>query len=650
MAYSYTAFTGNGSTTQYAVSFPYIRREHVAVTVAGIPSTFTWVNNSLIQMDAAPANGAAVRVYRTTPISAPLVDFADGATLVAADLDTNSRQSIYIQQELDDAQTDNLPNVIPNGNKGDITTSVGGTVWAINSSAVTEAKIATGAVTSAKILDGTIVNADVNASAGITTDKLSFTQAGTGAVARTVDSRLKEIVSVKDFGAVGDGTTNDTVALQAAADYAVANQRSLHFPAGTYLVRQRIRFAGATNIALTGEGLCNSRIHLYSLTGTDATAAVSISDNAAQVVVRGLYFTVDQNSVTRNCCLGIEKASSVFITDCFFGGALVNLSLRGVIDSGIDNCSFENGSDCGIRFDDNTGNIWSPSNPSIWTFGTARVGVNNCVIVTNGGGAASTNQFVFNGVTILKGLQTIFTGCQFYGNTDTNVYMQAAVDTHFIGCYFGDPVSNSSLKNCLMTNDATARVYLTSCNFGDGNAGATPVKDIISLGFVVGAEIHVVNCKVNVTPNRVVVYDTDVPAGLKTWVGGPAPISTLSGIAWAVCSDGRWMWSNGASRMYYKNSRPASTTDGALFSGGLEATATYDPPSLADGAGTTTTVTCTGAALGDLASVSFSLDLQGITVTAWVSASDTVSVRFQNESGGVLDLGSGTLRVRVDKA
>jgi hypothetical protein len=104
MAFSYTAVTGNGSTTQYAVAFAYIRREHVAVTVAGIPATFTWVNNSLIQMDAAPANGAAVRVYRTTPIDAPLVDFADGATLVAADLDTNSRQSIYIQQELDDAK------------------------------------------------------------------------------------------------------------------------------------------------------------------------------------------------------------------------------------------------------------------------------------------------------------------------------------------------------------------------------------------------------------------------------------------------------------------------------------------------------------------------------------------------------------------
>ena len=71
--------------------------------------------------------------------------------------------------------------------------------------------------------------------------------------------------------------------------------------------------------------------------------------------------------------------------------------------------------------------------------------------------------------------------------------------------------------------------------------------------------------------------------------------------------------------------------------------AVYDPPNLVDGAGTTTTVTVTGAALGDLAFAAFSLDTQGITVTAWVSAVNTVSVRFQNESGGALNLASGTL-------
>lgn len=80
----------------------------------------------------------------------------------------------------------------------------------------------------------------------------------------------------------------------------------------------------------------------------------------------------------------------------------------------------------------------------------------------------------------------------------------------------------------------------------------------------------------------------------------------------------------------------------------LTGSAVFDPASLIDGAGATTTVIVTGAALGDYVPFcSFSLDLQGITVTAWVSAANTVSVRLQNETGGTLDLASGTLRVGV---
>ena len=74
------------------------------------------------------------------------------------------------------------------------------------------------------------------------------------------------------------------------------------------------------------------------------------------------------------------------------------------------------------------------------------------------------------------------------------------------------------------------------------------------------------------------------------------------------------------------------------------ASVTFNPSNLVDGAGETTTVTVPGALLGDVALASFSLDLQGITLTAYVSATDTVSVRFQNESGGAVNLASGTLR------
>ena len=79
----------------------------------------------------------------------------------------------------------------------------------------------------------------------------------------------------------------------------------------------------------------------------------------------------------------------------------------------------------------------------------------------------------------------------------------------------------------------------------------------------------------------------------------------------------------------------------------ISGSATYDPASLVDGAGATTTVTVTGAALGDFAVASFSVDLAGITLTAYVSAADTCGARFQNESTGTVDLASGTLTCLV---
>jgi hypothetical protein len=77
-------------------------------------------------------------------------------------------------------------------------------------------------------------------------------------------------------------------------------------------------------------------------------------------------------------------------------------------------------------------------------------------------------------------------------------------------------------------------------------------------------------------------------------------------------------------------------------------TALYNPASLADGAGVTTTVTVTGATLGMfVAHCSFSLDLAGVLMFPYVSATNTVSVRFQNESGAPVDLGEGTITVVV---
>ena len=81
-------------------------------------------------------------------------------------------------------------------------------------------------------------------------DWIGFLPAGTGATARSAQDKMRDIVSVKDFGAVGDGATDDAPAVQAAVDYLFASGgNALYFPDGTYY------FASTVNLPLASRSL-----------------------------------------------------------------------------------------------------------------------------------------------------------------------------------------------------------------------------------------------------------------------------------------------------------------------------------------------------------------------------------------------------------
>lgn len=106
MALSFVTYTGTGTQTQFAVTFPYISKLHVFVFVDGASVSFVWVNNSLIQTTVAPLSGTFVELRRDTPVAAPLVDFEDGGTLSELDLDLMALQALYTNQE----QADDIAN------------------------------------------------------------------------------------------------------------------------------------------------------------------------------------------------------------------------------------------------------------------------------------------------------------------------------------------------------------------------------------------------------------------------------------------------------------------------------------------------------------------------------------------------------------
>jgi hypothetical protein len=78
-------------------------------------------------------------------------------------------------------------------------------------------------------------------------------------------------------------------------------------------------------------------------------------------------------------------------------------------------------------------------------------------------------------------------------------------------------------------------------------------------------------------------------------------------------------------------------------------TAAVTPADLADGEGETISMTATGAALGDFVLLMPVVDSAGATITAYVSATDTVEARIQNESTGNVHLADGTWEFLVIK-
>ena len=103
MAYAINFYTGNGSTTTYSLTFPYISQSDVEVKVNNVTKTlgtdYTFPTSSTITFTTAPANGLIIKFTRTSNRSARLVDYQDGSTITEAILDQDSNQMFYMAQE-----------------------------------------------------------------------------------------------------------------------------------------------------------------------------------------------------------------------------------------------------------------------------------------------------------------------------------------------------------------------------------------------------------------------------------------------------------------------------------------------------------------------------------------------------------------------
>jgi hypothetical protein len=162
------------------------------------------------------------------------------------------------------------------------------------------------------------IQGNTGATGNVTLSGLCFTQSGSGAVARTIDSKLKDVFSVKDFGAVGDGITDDRAAIQTAlgAMFGLSGISSgtIYFPYGRYKINAALGYEPVNkDIKLLGD---NATIQWGSATGA---GMLTLNGNTNYIHIEGIIFDANNtNSRIFQSYSAAQSAARIFINNCQF--------------------------------------------------------------------------------------------------------------------------------------------------------------------------------------------------------------------------------------------------------------------------------------------------------------------------------------------
>jgi hypothetical protein len=189
-----------------------------------------------------------------------------------------------------------------------------------------------------------------------------FTQSGTGATLRTVENKLKDTVSVKDFGAVGDGVADDTTAFNAAVTAA----------SGKTLVAQ-----GTFKVSSSINLLSNSS---YLFDGATFVPAGAVAFELMSIVGRQ-NVTVRGGSIT--AVPGTSPASPVHPTGTYYGGGIFILNSSRISISD-------------VRISRMYG--------AVDVYNSSNVSVSNCFLADNAGGIQAVSDNTFAGNVNMKGV------------------------------------------------------------------------------------------------------------------------------------------------------------------------------------------------------------------------------------------------------
>ena len=281
------------------------------------------------------------------------------------------------------------------------------------------------------------VSSFVNAS-GNNAASILYDPSGTGAVQTTAQAKLRQTVSVKDFGAAGDGSADDTAEIQAALT-AASGTSNVYLPAGTYIVSATIFIP--SNTYFFGDGK-SSIIKMIGTEGRNTT-----------VVMTGFRNNKRENIVIEDMQIDFNRTrwavtGGTQLTDAFNGTAGYS-TYQDNDETALSICYSEN---VLVK------NVWAID------------GYKHCIDVTAPAYRTGTDGSTYDSQ---PSKNVTLQNCYVSGGGDDNITTHHSTDINIIGCWSENPsgVRIPQNSNCIEIDDGSRNVFVTSCVTIGGNYG-----------------------------------------------------------------------------------------------------------------------------------------------------------------------------------
>ena len=304
---------------------------------------------------------------------------------------------------------------------------------------------------------------------GIDASELSFTTSGGGAVERTIESKLRDVVSVKDFGAVGDFSEDSSPALLAAIEAVNANGGGgVFIPAGVYQVASQIDLSSVgtiSNVTIFGEGSGSIFKFANNYNGNSQRWIYDQTNTHENIILRDFAFDGNEANmgnaeVTRDKIIKLICNNFVLTNTHFY-----NEAGRGVITVTGDNLLFE--SNRFTRIGSRTGSGVYASDSSSLHPGQAASPASNVIVSNNIHEGSADNNTRHSFIDAIISRNGVFTNNTSYGGNQGLLLTTDSADctgitiannvfydrSRAIHVYTTGAPSTGSISNVLISNN-----------------------------------------------------------------------------------------------------------------------------------------------------------------------------------------------------